>query len=224
MKVSNFIVKMILFVKHRIRIKSDQLMACCIGLLCLSGCEREYSLHWAEQVELHDGRTIRVDRTAYHHWSSGTDAGSVTLKREFTVEFPGAKAWSGSGDPLMLDYEINALNEINWVVISTLTKEGCLNQKSPRGIASINKYIYSDGGWTKAELDERTYSRVFNILRVNFSMFHASKEKKKFYNKDRVYELGYIDISSKGSRELNKMGIDAYTDHVSENVTYCAYF
>ncbi|MEN3111204.1 hypothetical protein ACFONG_05010 [Uliginosibacterium paludis] len=222
MKDMNFIVKIFFYLKNRERTKSNRLVVCCVALFCLSGCEREYTLHWAEQVELRDGKTVRVDRTAYKHWIVGPDVGYVMLKQEYTVEFPGAKAWSGSDEPIVLDYEINPLNEVNWVVISPLTIEDCLKQKSPRGMASVNKFIYSGGEWIKAEPDESIYGKALNTLRVTFSKFHSNKEKKKFHNKNGVYELGYIAVSSKESRELNMLGIYPHGTRMSEGVTYCS--
>lgn len=86
-----------------------QLLALCAVLVApLAACSNTKTIQWREQVKLHNGQVIVVDRAQVYHkvwgdFQSGWFLDKASIRATFPTSPPTTVAWEGPLEPLAID-------------------------------------------------------------------------------------------------------------------------
>ena len=171
-------------VQHRTALRhvARGLIVCMTLISPLAACSNMKTISWREQVRLHSGQVITVDRSEKFRsvYSGGPGPGWLFQNERLTAHFPkpiGDITWNGILTPIAVDV---ATNGNVYLVADIATLEGEKEYQVPDGVYQVAFEYLKNGNWEHIPLSTVPQEIRRNLFVNIYRLFIIQKSKQNF--------------------------------------------
>ena len=167
-------------VRTNFRRLAQLLALCAVFVAPLAACSNMKTISWREEVRLHTGQVIMVDRAEnYRLVSEGLRSGWLFDTETIKAHFPppvGEITWSGILTPIAID----ATSTGQVYLVADIANSAGAGYPRPGGIPQVSFRYLGQNQWKRIPISEIPGDFHRNLLADTYTLFIQDHSKTKF--------------------------------------------